>query len=766
MQKILWKRVLRDLKTNAFRYFTLGLLIVLCMYLIVSLVATAETVIGRGGEMAEEYHLEDGQFTTFTPLTGAQKNEIEAIGTSLEEMFYLDFAVEPDDTLRLFKNREEIDQIVLETGRTAEKSGEVVLEKRYAAEHQEAVGDSVEIGGKRLEVVGIGTVPDYDAPYKELSDSSVDSKHFGLAFVTMEQYNSLQEKGSSTHSESYTYAYIKSDKVKHNEIKEFLQGFEIFPEEAEDSWFQEDRERTEIKNLIQFLPAEDNPRIMASADDQVINKIAGMIAGIIVLVLFSYVISVFTIHSIEEESSIIGSLYALGVRKRELIFHYLSLPVILTTIAGGIGTAFGFSRWGLDVQIQECYDYFSVPRLEPVYPVYLLIYGILVPPALAALVNYFVMNKKLGRPALSLMQKEQKGKNTRNIALGDMGFIGSFCIRQMLREIRSLAAVILGMFFSLLILMLGVNCYVMCEHISEQSKEDTKYQYMYTYKYPTEQAPEDGGAAYAVTLQKENLRYRLDVTLLGIEDDNPYFDVDVQKGENKIVLSSAAAQKFQLKSGDQLVLMDKENDKGYAFTVEGVTQYSTGLYAFMDIESLRKLFGQEENYYNVVLSDKELDIPAGCLYAATSKDDIIKSSNVFIDMMMPMICMMIGVAVFVFCIVMYLMMKVMLDRSSYGISLVKVFGYRAKEIKKLYLNGNFYIIALGAAVTLPLSKKIMDGVYPILVANVTCAMDLSFTWQMYVGIYIAVLLLYLVINQMLVGKLKKIMPAEILKDRE
>ena len=37
----------------------------------------------------------------------------------------------------------------------------------------------------------------------------------------------------------------------------------------------------------------------------------------------------------------------------------------------------------------------------------------------------------------------------------------------------------------------------------------------------------------------------------------------------------------------------------------------------------------------------------------------------------------------IFAVVMYLMMKVMIDRCAFHISMVKVFGYRTKEIKKL-----------------------------------------------------------------------------------
>ena len=62
---------------------------------------------------------------------------------------------------------------------------------------------------------------------------------------------------------------------------------------------------------------------------------------------------------------------------------------------------------------------------------------------------------------------------------------------------------------------------------------------------------------------------------------------------------------------------------------------------------------------------------------------------------------------------MYLMIKVMIDRSAQNIALMKVFGYRKKEIKKLYLDGNFYMIAVGALISVPLSKKLMDAMYPV-----------------------------------------------------
>ncbi|MBQ6889145.1 MAG: hypothetical protein IJN54_16725 [Lachnospiraceae bacterium] len=754
MQKILRKRIFRDLKENFWRYLALGFLIILGMYIIVSLVAAAETIISGTQKVAKEHELEDGQFGVFVPLSVTEEKELTSQGITLEKMFYLDFLQEDESTLRVYKNREQINLLALDEGKQAESSNEIVMEKRYAKEHGLHVGDSIAVAESDFEIVGIGSVPDYDAPYREFSDSAVDSGSFGLAFVTSETYENLKAGEKSSRTESYYYAYQLNDKMTDDELKKELKSFEFSAEEIVDT------------NLTMFLKAVDNPRIGAAGDDQIINKMCGLVAGVIVMILFTYVISVFVIHGIEKECSVIGALYALGVKRKDLISHYLMLPVTVTFLAGIIGTVLGFSDMGVPTQMADCYGYFSIPVLDIMYPAYLIVYSVIMPPVVAAVVNYFVIRKHLSRTALSLIRNEQKESRRRNINLGNMGYVRRFQIRQMLREARTGFTVIFGMFIALLIMMLGINCYVMVTNLSKETEEDTKFEYMYTYKYPEETVPEGGTEAFAYSLKREIFGYNLEVTLLGITEENPYFDAKVEEGENKVVLSSAAAQKYQLEIGDEIVLKDEEEDRNYAFTVTDIVQYMPSLYVFMDIDSMRALFGEEEDYYNVVFSDDELEIPSGRLYATTTREEIIHSSAVFIEMMAPMITMMCTVAVLIFCVVMYLMMKVMIDRSAFGISLIKIFGYRAKEIRKLYLNGNLFIVVIGAFFSIPLAKKVMDVLYPYMVSNVACGMNLTFSLKLYGIIFGAVILLYFIINPLLVRRVKKIVPAEVLKNRE
>lgn len=753
MQKILRKRILRDLKENKARYLALGLVIILGMYIVISLVAAADTIMTGSAAADKEQSVEDGQFTLFAPMNDAEKQKLAETGITVEEHFYQDFAAEDDSVLRLFVLREKIDKARTDMGRLPQQEGEVLLEKRYCEEHGIFVGDVVRIGGHPFTVCGIGTTPDYDAPYRNLSDSAVDSGQFGTAFVNGADYEFMREEAKSLQSEAYVYAYLLHDKLTDRALRELLQEFVLSAD-------------TDLAKLTQLLPAKDNPRIGGAADDVVINKTTGLFAGLVLLVLFGYVISVFVVHTIERESEVIGTLYALGVRRKELLRHYLLLPVILTLITGIVGTAVGYSSLGVRVQMQDVYSYFSIPDFPVVYKLYLLVYGIVMPPAVTALTNLLVIRSKLRKPALALIRREQKDTGIAKIDLGEMRFISAFRIRHFLRERRTAVVLFLGMLLSLLVCMIGLNCYVLCEHVRKDSVEDTRYEYLYTLKYPEETVPADAEEAFGMILKKEVLGYNFDVTLLGIHPDNPYFDAPVEKGQSRVMISTAMASRYGLKTGDELILNDEEEDRSYAFAVDGIVPYSAGMSVFMEIGSMRELMGEKEDYYNMLFADHALELDPDRLYATVSKGAVERSASVFKEKMWPMIRMVTVASALLFLVVMYLMFKVMIDRCAVPISMMKIFGYRKKEIRRLYLDGNLVIVAVSAAVGIPLSKVLMDAVYPYLVSNVAVCLNLTFAWWMYAGLFAAIIVLYLISTPILLRRIGRILPAETLKNRE
>ncbi|MDE7288749.1 MAG: ABC transporter permease, partial [Oscillospiraceae bacterium] len=522
----------------------------------------------------------------------------------------------------------------------------------------------------------------------------------------------------------------------------------------------------DIDNLTEFIEAENNPRIKACAGDVVMNKNIGMFVGIILIALLADVLSVFVINQIQRESSVIGALYALGVKKNDLIMHYIMLPALISLLGGIAGTAIGFTDFAMNSITGDSYSYYSLPVFDTVYPSYLLIYGIVMPPVISAIVNALVINKRLSQTALSLIKNEQNIHIGKEINLGKMGFIRRFQIRQLTREARTSLTVIAGMLFSLLIVMIGINCYVLCQNYKNDSVADAKFEYMYTLKFPEKTVPDSAEACYMESLSKTERGYTLDVNIIGIDSDNKYYSVKPEKGKNKVVIGSAAAQKYGLKNGDKLILTDSASDTDYAFTITDTADYAVNLAVFMDIDSMRELFGKDDDYYNVLFSDEALDIDGGRIYAVTTKSDIERSAGVFTELMMPMVIMMTAVSAIIFCAVIFLMMNVMIDRAAFGISLVKIFGFRTNEILKLYLNGNTAVVAVGAIICIPVAKLIMDKLYPNFIANVACGMNIAFPWYLYAGLFCAVMAVYFAVNNLLVSKLKKISPAEALKNRE
>ena len=807
MQKVLRKRVLRDLKNNLFRYIALAFLIIMGMYVIVSLIGAGYTIIDNGETHDEANKIEDGQFSVFVPLSDDEISQLEDAGAEVEGMFYEDYEVMDGKTLRVFANRENIDLVECDEGNLAEADDEIVVEKRFSQVNDISVGDIIQIAGNEFKVTGIGTSPDYNALFKEMSDTVVDSKVFGTVFVTEGAYDKLNATGESVKTETYLYAFRLEGKTTCDDVKDALEDIKVDTDSIDDEYFQEYWDRTgaaindfkdgikdlksganeladgvaelkketdsflkdydtDLANITSFVTSDDNPRTGGAADDQQINVQAGYFFGVLLMFLFTYVISVFVVHGIEKESSVIGALYALGVKRRDLMMHYLTLPVIVTTVAGIIGFLIGISNVGIPVQMADAYAYYSIPAMDVKIPLILIVYGIVMPPLVAIVVNYFVIRKKLSQTALSLIKNEVKQPKGSNVNLGDMGFVGRFRVRQMLREMRTGLTVVIGMFIALICLMLSLNTATFCSKVKKQNVEDTHYEYMYTYKYPTENPPEGGEAAYAKTLKKEVYGYNWDVTVLGLSKNTKYFDVDLKDGKNRVTISSSFAEKYGYGVGDEIVLHDEENDIDYGFTVDSVTQYTPAFYVFMTIDDARELFGAGSDEYNVVFSDKDLEVDPARLYATTTKADIESAAGIFADQMRSMVIMIVIISTLIFVVVMYLMMKVMIDRSAFSISLIKVFGFRTKEIRKLYLDGNFFIIAIGAAICLPLAKLIMSAVYPSLVSNVNCGVKLTFAPWLWTVLYGGILVLYFIINRVLVGRLNKIVPAEVLKNRE
>lgn len=547
-------------------------------------------------------------------------------------------------------------------------------------------------------------------------------------------------------------------------VNDYNDGAQEFKDKVND--FVDKNMNYKYSNLTFFLKADDNQRITSCEDDVFINKMGALVSGVIIILLIAYMLAVFSVHNIEKESAIIGTLYSMGYVKKELIRHFMILPVAITTFSSIIGTVFGFLQFPL--QLINSGDYYSFPQLISTYPLYLIVFGIFMPIMMTVIINYFVLNGKLKADPLKLLRKEKKQHKIANVDLKNMGFINRYRIRQLLREIRGNITLFFGLLVAILLMMLGFGIYGCINNYVNGITKDVNYQYQYILSYPMEESPQNSEIAYTEGLDTnfDLTGGKMGVTLQGIEKGNPYFDFDVTSEKNEVFISNSASWKFNWKKGDTITLEDTTANRSYTFKVKDVVDFASGIYVFTDINNMRDVFEQEDGYFNTLLSDNKLDIESGRIASVITRDEMKEAAERMYSQMSNMIVTIVGASVILFMIVMYLLLKMMIDKATFSISLIKVFGYSPKEVKKLYLGSNLYTVLITTIIALPVTKAIINIVYPSFVSNVSAGMPTVMPYYLYLIMVGIIMGSYLLVNILLSRHLKKVSLVEILKERE
>ena len=83
----------------------------------------------------------------------------------------------------------------------------------------------------------------------------------------------------------------------------------------------------------------------------------------ILIAIMAFIFAVTTNNTIVKEASVIGTLRASGYTRRELLLHYLSLPVLITILSAVIGNILGYTVFK-DICAGMYYGSYSLPTYE------------------------------------------------------------------------------------------------------------------------------------------------------------------------------------------------------------------------------------------------------------------------------------------------------------------------------------------------------------------------------------------------------------------
>lgn len=736
-QLVLNKRIFREFKGNAIKYIGLLCLVLISSMATVGFGSLEECIMFSINNVAKEYNREDGNFTLSRELDKTTLSKIQELGIAVEENYYSDYKLTDEKTIRLFKERENINKIKILDGKEITHSKNIIIDGLFGKENNYSIGSSLKIFNEKYSISGYGLVPDYTMVSKELTDFP-NHLNFGIGFVSKENFSDLKDV-------KYLYSF-KLNNISDDKLKNIL---------------------NKTSALTSFVVTKDNPRIMSVENDLITNKSIGTIIGIILSIMTAFIVSMSVINMIDKESAIIGTLYSLGYVKKELLRHFMILPTLIVSVGVICGYFFGFLlKDYLAIMFSNIYN---IPKIQQSYSINLIIMGIIIPIIIVVAVNYSVISMKLNTTPLSLLKKEKQESKLRKIQINYFGFINKFRIREFLREIKSSIILFLGLSITTLFLVIAFSNSDSAVKFADKVKNEANIEYTYMLKIPihiNESEKIEKIVMEGLDMYNEQAKDNMDVTLQGINEKTNFYNFSINKDENGAYISDSVSKKFNIKIGDTLNLKNISERKTYSIKVNEIVGYTNGLYIFMNRSQMNILMNRSKDYYNGYISRVPLNINKDYLSTTILATDNIESADNMVNLASNSASTLITMSIILAILVIYLLLKFMVDKSTSNISLMKIFGFNKNELNRLYLGSHFYIITISVIINIFLGLKIYKILQDVLIANSPIYRDVVLSTKSYMVILMIVLSVYFIVKILLKKHIDKISLSVILKDRE
>ena len=184
-------------------------------------------------------------------------------------------------------------------------------------------------------------------------------------------------------------------------------------------------------------------------------------------------------------------------------------------------------------------------------------------------------------------------------------------------------------------------------------------------------------------------------------------------GSGKAVFGGGLVDKFGFKQGDAIDPYDKYEDKTHTlpFTGDEGTWGEVDHEHYMSLDDFDAMFGNDAAYFNGYASDEPLTLDSRYVASDLTPSDMDAIGEQFTGMMDDMIGMLVGMSVFIFLVFMYLLTKSVIDHSARSISYMKVFGYRDREVSKLYVRSITWCVVASLIVCQPLIIASLTAIF-------------------------------------------------------
>lgn len=468
---IINKKIKRTMLENKSQYIgSLVLIIFSCLlFTMFNLVSVNLTELSSSFE--KNYKQEDANFMSSKKIENIEALEAK-FNLSIEETKSIDCNLSDNKTLRIFSENTKVNLPAIIEGKPL-SDGDILIDPSYAKANRLKIGDSIEIYNKNFIISGLMSLPNYIYPLKTESDIMNDPKSFGIAVISKKDFNNLN-KGNSLYAIRFNGDRNNLDD-KISQFKDYLKNNNII--------------------ILNWMNVADNPRVTYfTAKLQGIDSMSSSMP-VAILLLTCILTGIVMVRMLEKEAIIIGTLYALGYKKIEIIKHYLLYPMIISLLGGILGTLLGLLT--LKPMMTFYVSYFNIPVDTLSFDITYIIISILLPIVFLIVSSYFIVNKSLKNSPVDLMkggrEKNKIGFIERKVKLDKLNFKTKFKIRELLRSLPRSSFLLLGIIMSTMLLLMGFTAKSSMDSLIKDSFNDAfKYNYTYVFNTIQNDKPEKG----------------------------------------------------------------------------------------------------------------------------------------------------------------------------------------------------------------------------------------------------------------------------------
>lgn len=684
--KKLNRRYARNIKGNLSFYLSATLLTAISAFLLVSMYTSVFMIDTGFAEILKTGNVENAQFTTLTAIDAADIGAIEnKFNAEIEKVHTADIE-QSGYTLRVFVPTQKINRYQLLEGNRLTDDNEILLNRDFALAHAIAVGDSFTIAGEAYKVAGFAVRPDYLYAQKDTKDFYINKASFGQATMTKAAFDRLSD------TQSY-YAAVFHDKNS-IKVRQYL---------------------NERYHLLSYLPASSNNRI------DIVRNFAqeyGVMLGMLIPLLFAMITVIVAVvmgRMVRRERKQIGTLAALGYRKRELVGHYAvyaAIPGIVGSVIG-VALAIVFLR---PVCLLFATDYEQINYNIRLYPVSVFL-ALFVPALLYILTAVISVRRLMRRNTVLLLSGENStgGQSGRRLLVKSrLPFTSKFRLRALLSHKSRTFVVIMGMFVGTFLCAYGLIMIDSCNDMIDKSLNASgTYEYQYYLNTIRMGTPSQGEPELSFSFETENSEKQF--TLSGIVDSPKYLSLSTKSGERirygQYYMTSNAAALYGVKAGETFTLVNPFTAEKETVKITDIINDTTQAAVYTSTENVADILGLPQTGYNVVLSDQKINFDNGTLAYANSKENLKKQLRYSINLMMIFVYLMLAFGAALCAISVYLTVNMLVEENRHNISMLKVLGYKKREINRLVLNVNHILVPVSFALSILACLRLCEEMF-------------------------------------------------------